>query len=74
MRGKGKQFVPHGRRVMMAFPGGAGYGGPGDRDHAQIARDLALGYISAEAAQTVYGLAPDEVQDIQRRAALGEEF
>ena len=26
MRGKGRQFVPHGARVVMAFPGGAGYG------------------------------------------------
>jgi len=26
MRGKGKQFVPHGRKVVLAFPGGAGYG------------------------------------------------
>jgi len=24
MRGKGKQFVPHGRKVMLALPGGAG--------------------------------------------------
>ena len=28
MHGKGKQFVPHGRRVMLALPGGAGYGDP----------------------------------------------
>ena len=27
MRGKGRQFVPHGRRVLMAFPGGGGLRG-----------------------------------------------
>ena len=42
MQGKGKQFVPHGARVMLAFPGGAGYGDPADRDHAEVRRDLAL--------------------------------
>ena len=31
MRVKGKQFVPHGRKVVMAFPGGAGYGDPAER-------------------------------------------
>ena len=31
MNGKGKQFVAHGRTVVMAFPGGAGYGDPGER-------------------------------------------
>lgn len=74
MRGKGKQFVPHGRKVLMAFPGGAGYGAPDDRDRAQVERDLALGYISAEAARTIYGLIDDDVQDILRRAALGETY
>ena len=28
IRGKGRRFVPHGVRVQMAFPGGAGYGSP----------------------------------------------
>ncbi|MEK9860237.1 MAG: hydantoinase B/oxoprolinase family protein, partial [Alphaproteobacteria bacterium] len=44
MRVKGKQFVPHGRKVMMAFPGGAGYGDPADRDPNLVKRDLARGY------------------------------
>ena len=35
MKGKGKQFVPHGCKVMMAFPGGAGYGSVSDRTAAK---------------------------------------
>ncbi|MBT8412217.1 MAG: hydantoinase B/oxoprolinase family protein [Octadecabacter sp.] len=54
MRGKGKQFVPHGRRVMLALPGGAGYGDPKDRPHALIQRDLERGYITPEAANRDY--------------------
>src|SRR5690606_6784252 len=56
MRGKGRQAVPEGQRVMLAFPGGAGYGDPKLRDREAIRRDLALGYITAEAAKRDYGL------------------
>jgi N-methylhydantoinase B len=74
MHGKGKQFVPHGRRVQMAFPGGAGYGDPADRDPAQVARDLALGYITPDFAAEHYGLTGDVIADILRRAKQGEVF
>jgi N-methylhydantoinase B len=40
MNGKGKQFVAHGRRVVMAFPGGAGYGDPSERSIELVKRDL----------------------------------
>ncbi|MEK6217138.1 MAG: hydantoinase B/oxoprolinase family protein, partial [Boseongicola sp.] len=72
MKGKGKQFVPHGRRVVMAFPGGAGYGAPGDRDNNKVRRDLALGYISAEIAEHEYGLSIDDIDEVLRQAKLGE--
>ena len=74
MKGKGKQFVPHGARVEMAFPGGAGYGDPSDRDAEAIKRDLALGYITADAARDVYGLSVAEIDDTLARARQGEEF
>ena len=51
MRGKGKQFVPAGRRVQMAFPGGAGYGDPKDRDPKAIAADLRRGYITRPSSE-----------------------
>ncbi len=56
MKGKGKQFVPEGRKVLLSFPGGAGYGDPEKRDHALIKDDLIKGYISLAQAQADYGL------------------
>ncbi len=74
MKGKGKQFVPHGRRVMMAFPGGAGYGDPAGRDVALIRRDLALGYITPAFAKAHYRMAEADIADVQARAKWGEVF
>jgi N-methylhydantoinase B len=72
MRGKGRQFVPHGRRVMLEFPGGAGYGDPAERDPARVRRDLAHGYISAEACERDYGFSRAEIDAILQAAARGE--
>ncbi|MEM6988338.1 MAG: hydantoinase B/oxoprolinase family protein, partial [Pseudomonadota bacterium] len=72
MRGKGKQFVPHGRHVRMAFPGGAGYGQPSDRPADAVARDLALGYISAHTARDTYGLDDNTIDAIMRASEKGE--
>jgi N-methylhydantoinase B len=72
MRVKGKQFVPHGRKVVMAFPGGGGYGDPADRERALVRRDLARGYISAEAAARDYGLTASEIEDVQEAVRRGE--
>jgi len=74
MKGKGKQFVPHGRRVLMAFPGGAGYGAPALRAKADVARDLALGYISEAFARQHYNMDPAEIADVQARAKKGDVF
>lgn len=72
MNGKGKQFVPHGRKVMLAFPGGAGYGEASQRDVALVKRDLARGYISAETAKQDYGLSADEISKIEEAVKRGE--
>ncbi|MCF8486955.1 MAG: hydantoinase B/oxoprolinase family protein [Rhodobacteraceae bacterium] len=74
MKGKGKQFVPHGRKVMMAFPGGAGYGAPDLRDPALVQRDLALGYISKETARNVYGLTTLQIADAIAAAMNGDDI
>jgi len=71
MRGKGKQFVPHGRRVMLALPGGAGYGDPALRDPASVRRDLARGYISAQAARITYGLSDADIAAVQQALRNG---
>jgi len=74
MRGKGKQFVPHGRKVMLAFPGGAGYGGAAERDKKLVKRDLARGYISAETAKESYGLSAEEIAVVEKLIRLGEDI
>jgi N-methylhydantoinase B len=71
MQGKGKQFVPHGRKVMMAFPGGAGYGDPSTRSSDLVKRDLARGYISAATATAVYGLSADDVAAVETSVRNG---
>ena len=72
MNGKGKQFVPHGRKVMLAFPGGAGYGDPNNRGAELVKRDFVRGYISAEAAQEIYGLSIAEIQELENAVRKGE--
>lgn len=74
MRGKGRQHVPHGRKVMLSLPGGAGYGAPKDRNPDLVRRDLAHGLISADVARHHHGLSDTEIEDVQKRAALGEVF
>jgi N-methylhydantoinase B len=72
MKGKGKQFVPAGRRVKLAFPGGAGYGDPKDRDPDLVRRDLARGYISNDVARDVYGLSSAEIDEINSAVERGD--
>lgn len=74
MNGKGKQFVAHGRRVVMAFPGGAGYGEPKERAKASVMRDLARGYISADTATNDYGLSAADIATVQAAITQGEDL
>jgi N-methylhydantoinase B len=71
MRGKGKQFVPHGQRVYLAFPGGAGFGDVSKRDRALLRRDVARGYISAEAATRDYGMSAADVAEVLEQVKNG---
>ncbi len=73
MRVKGKQFVPQGRRVKMAFPGGAGYGDPAERDASLVRRDLARGYLSAEEAARDYGLPAADIAAVEAAIRRGED-
>jgi len=72
MNGKGKQFVAHGRRVVMAFPGGAGYGDPSQRPIRLVKRDLARGYISAQTAARDYNLSAEEIAAVQAAVTKGD--
>ena len=49
LRPKGWQHVPAGRRLMLALPGGGGYGDPEQRDPAAQADDLSKGYVTEAA-------------------------
>ncbi len=72
MKGKGKQFVASGQRVMLAMPGGAGYGNPRDRDPDLVRRDLVRGYISAEVARQDYGMNDAEIESLLESVGQGE--
>ncbi len=74
MQGKGKQFVPHGRKVMLAFPGGGGYGDPKQRDINLVKRDLLKGYISIETAKVDYGLSKSDCDDVEQAIRNGENI
>ncbi len=56
LRPKGKQTVGAGDRVRVDLPGGGGHGDPHERPVEAIATDIAEGYVSAEAAQDLYGV------------------
>jgi len=74
MKGKGKQFVAAGDRVKLAFPGGAGYGDPADRDKELVLRDLARGYISSEFAKKDYGLSDADIDGAAKSVTNGENI
>ena len=52
---KGRSVMQPGEVLRLHFPGGGGYGDPAERDRAAIEDDVARGYVSAEAARSVYG-------------------
>lgn len=61
--------------VVMESSGGGGFGDPLERDPALVAADIAQGYVTREAASTVYGVvsdgaAVDTEATLARRAAL----
>ncbi len=49
--------LAQGRRLRLETPGGGGFGPPFEREPERVLRDLALGYIDAEAALRDYGVA-----------------
>ncbi len=45
LKGKGRQHVPEGRRLILHAPGGGGYGAPSERSVEDTARDKARDYV-----------------------------
>jgi N-methylhydantoinase B len=52
----GRYELAAGERFMLQSAGGGGYGDPHRRDRAALQRDIAEGYVSAEAAAREYGV------------------
>lgn len=71
-----KQLIRPGDRVVISGGGGGGYGDPLDRPLAQVALDVADGYVSSQAARTLYGvvLADDGEADVAASEALRAEM
>ena len=56
LRSKGFQDIPAGARLVVRTPGGGGIGRPVERDPAAVQADVLDGLVSAEAAESVYGV------------------
>lgn len=54
LKPNGMQLIPAGDRLVAEMPGGGGFGRPEDRDPASVARDVAHGLVSAQAAREIY--------------------
>jgi N-methylhydantoinase B len=46
-----------GQRIRIEAPGGGGFGDPMTRPADKVARDVRLGFVTREAARTLYGVA-----------------
>lgn len=51
-----QQQLKSGDRLRMALPGGGGYGNALEREPDRVARDVALGYVTRDAALGDYGV------------------
>ncbi|MEZ5924217.1 MAG: hydantoinase B/oxoprolinase family protein [Hyphomicrobiaceae bacterium] len=45
LKGKGRQHVPAGRRLILQAPGGGGFGAPAERSPDDVARDKVRDYV-----------------------------
>jgi N-methylhydantoinase B len=56
LKGKGRQKVGGGQRLVLSLPGGGGFGDPRKRAREEVKADLVAGYISCDQAKSQYGL------------------
>lgn len=57
-----------GESVLLAPPGGGGFGNPLERDPATVAADVFEGYVTREAAARVYGVIVDDLGRVDEEA------
>ena len=60
LRGKGRQTVPPGRRLVLELPGGGGHGDPKKRVRDKVADDLRQGYLNEVDARRDYDFNENE--------------
>ncbi|MGE0717529.1 MAG: hydantoinase B/oxoprolinase family protein [Alphaproteobacteria bacterium] len=68
LRGKGRQSIMAGDRLVVEFPGGGGYGDPLARDPVLVAEDVRLELVGVETARRDYGVVVDAVGVLDRAA------
>ena len=59
LRGKGRQTIPSGDRLVLEMPGGGGLGEPFSRPMEMVAKDVLNGIVSLESAREDYGVILD---------------
>jgi N-methylhydantoinase B len=59
LKAKGRQRIPAGERLIMAMPGGGGYGPVSERDRQAVLDDVRNGLVSRRSAIDDYGVTPD---------------
>ena len=71
-RGKGRQTIPRGDRLVLEMPGGGGLGDPLDRDPERVAGDVRNGLVSAGRARADYGVVIGADERLDRERTEGE--
>jgi N-methylhydantoinase B len=64
LKAKGRQAVPAGERLVMAMPGGGGYGAAFERDPGRVREDVIDGLVSRDAALRDYGVALTDTLEV----------
>ncbi len=65
---RGTQIIPTGERLVVDMPGGGGLGDPLKRDPQAVQRDVAMGYVSRDAARDLYKVMLDAKGSVDEAA------
>jgi len=76
LKGKGRQTIPHGHRLVLEMPGGGGLGSPRDRPPGAVLQDVLDGLVSVAGARRQYGvvIADDMTVDMESTVSLRGDF